>query len=248
MAGSGAPVRSTGETPPPPRHVAIIMDGNGRWAKSRGLPRTEGHRRGAEAVRRTVEAAIDHGVEYLTLYGFSSENWKRPSDEVSSLMALLRIYLRSEIAELYRNGVRFRVIGDRQRLDPDIAALIEDGENRTRENTRLNLILALSYGGRDELVCGMRKLAQEVASGHRLPDAIDETAISEVLYTHDIPDPDLMVRTSGEQRISNFLLWQSAYSEFVFVDTLWPDFAAGDFAAVIASYHRRERRFGATSG
>jgi len=229
-----------------PKHLAIIMDGNGRWAKSRGMRRVEGHQAGVEGVREVTTECARLGIENLTLYAFSSENWKRPSEEVSSLMALLRLYLRSEVAELYRNGIRFRVIGDRKRLDPDITALIDDAEARTADNTRLTLVLALSYGGRDELVRGMRHLADEVAAGRIEPDDITEDRIGNALYTHDIPDPDLLIRTSGEQRISNFLLWQGAYAELVFVDTLWPDFGADDLAGAIASYHRRERRFGAT--
>jgi len=246
MPAPSSPAPASGDTPQPPRHVAIIMDGNGRWAKARGLPRPEGHRKGAEAVKRTVEAAANQGIKYLTLYGFSSENWKRPGDEVGSLMSLLRLYLRSEIAELYRNGVRFRVIGERNRLDPDIVALIEDAESRTADNTGLTLILALSYGGRGELVRGMRQIAERVAEGSLAPAEIDERTVDAVLYTAGVPDPDLVIRTSGERRISNFLLWQSAYAELVFIDTLWPDFGADDLAGAVAEYARRERRFGTT--
>jgi undecaprenyl diphosphate synthase len=230
----------------PPVHVAIIMDGNGRWAKSRGLPRLAGHRRGAEAVRRTVEAASDLGVSYLTLYGFSSENWKRPAGEVHDLMGLLRHYLRAEIAELHRNGVRLRIIGERGRLDPDINRLIENGERLTRDNGRLNLTLALSYGGRSEIVLAARRLAHLVETGGLRPEDIDETAVASQLLTEGMPDPDLVIRTSGEKRISNFLLWQSAYAELVFVDTYWPDFSKADLERAIRDYCGRERRYGAT--
>lgn len=238
---------SSKQPAPPPVHVAIIMDGNGRWAKARGLPRAAGHKRGAEAVRTAVEAAIDLGVSYLTLYGFSSENWKRPLEEVGALMALLRLYLRSEIADLHRNGVRLRVIGDRARLDKDIVALIEDGEALTKDNRRLTLVLALSYGGRQEIAIAARRLAEEVAAGRLAPDQIDEAAVARNLFTADIPDPDLLIRTSGEMRVSNFLLWQTAYAEMVFTETLWPDFSPQDLAAAVSAYQRRERRYGAAT-
>ncbi|MBL8832962.1 MAG: isoprenyl transferase [Rhodospirillales bacterium] len=231
-----------------PRHVAIIMDGNGRWAKARGLPRVAGHRRGADAVRNAVEAAGELGVRYLTLFGFSSENWKRPADEISDLMGLLRHYLRSEIAELHSKGVRVRVIGDRTRLPADVVALVEGAEETTRANTRLDLIVALSYGSRDEIVAAARSLAAAARRGEVDPDAIDEAAFNARLYTADIPDPDLLVRTSGEKRISNFLLWQSAYTEFVFLDVLWPDFGRREFEAAIAEFGRRDRRYGAVVG
>jgi len=230
----------------PPTHVAIIMDGNGRWALSRGLPRTAGHRRGAEAVRTAVRTAAKLDVRYLTLYGFSSENWKRPVSEVNDLMGLLRYYLRSEIAELHKEGVRLRVIGERERLDPDIVAMIEDAEGRTAENRRLTLTVALSYGGRTEITAAARRLAADVASGKLKPEDIDEAAFAARLFTADMPDPDLLIRTSGEKRISNFLLWQLAYAEFVFVDTLWPDFSESDFENAIREYQGRERRYGAT--
>ena len=233
---------------PPPAHVAIIMDGNGRWAKARGLPRTAGHKRGAEAVRRAVETARELGVSYLTLYAFSSENWKRPEGEVTDLMGLLRLYLRNEVKTLHKNGIRLRVIGDRTRLGPDIVSLIEESEAKTAANTALTLILALSYGGRQEIIMAAQALARKVAQGEISAEAIDETALSGQLYTADIPDPDLVIRTSGEQRISNFLLWQCAYSELVFLDVLWPDFGRSDFEAAIADFQGRERRFGAASG
>jgi undecaprenyl diphosphate synthase len=212
----------------PPQHIAIIMDGNGRWAQARGLPRIAGHRRGAEAVRRTVAAAGDLGVPYLTLFGFSSENWKRPLSEVDDLMGLLRHYLRGEIAELHKNGVRLRVIGDKGRLSADIVALIDNAEALTRDNRGVNLTIALSYGGRAEIVTAARAIAGKVAAGRLAPEAIDEDLIAAHLFTADLPDPDLLIRTSGEQRISNFLLWQCAYAELVFTKTLWPDYGRAD--------------------
>jgi undecaprenyl diphosphate synthase len=230
---------------PPPVHVAIIMDGNGRWANARGLPRTVGHQRGAEAVRRAVTGATELGIGYLTLYGFSSENWKRPAAEIDDLMALLRFYLRSEITEMHRNGVRVRVIGDRERLAPDIVALIDEAEQRTRANVRLNLTVALSYGGRAEIALAARRLAEDAQAGRLDPAGIDETLFARHLLTAGIPDPDLVIRTSGEMRISNFLLWQSAYAELVFLDRLWPDFTKDDLADAIREYHRRDRRYGA---
>jgi len=231
-----------------PRHIAIIMDGNGRWAQARGLPRIAGHRRGAEAVRRTVAAAAELGIPYLTLFGFSSENWKRPLEEVDDLMGLLRHYLRGEIAELHRNGVRLRVIGDLARLAPDIVTLIVNAEALTRDNPGVNLTIALSYGGRAEIIAAVRALAAKAAAGELPPAAIDEAMISRHLFTADIPDPDLLIRTSGEQRISNFLLWQCAYAELVFTKTLWPDFGQADLEQAIAEYGGRERRYGASIG
>ncbi|MFZ2869573.1 isoprenyl transferase [Zavarzinia sp.] len=228
-----------------PRHVAVIMDGNGRWAKARLLPRIAGHKRGADAVRRVVEAAWDFGVRYLTLYAFSSENWKRPEEEVGGLMSLLRIYLRSELDELDRNDVRVRVIGDRGRLPNDIRQLIAEAEARTIANSRLTLILAVSYGGQGEIVQAARRLAEAVAAGRLRPEEIDESRFAACLETAGIPDPDLVIRTSGEQRLSNFLLWQAAYAELVFTDTLWPDFGREQFAAALKEYQTRDRRFGA---
>jgi undecaprenyl diphosphate synthase len=228
-----------------PRHVAIIMDGNGRWAKSRGLPRTAGHRKGVEAVRRTVEAARELGISYLTMFGFSSENWRRPEGEVFDLMQLLRLYLRSEIAELHRNGIRLRVIGDRSRLSADIVTMIEKAEELTRGNTELNLIIALSYGARQEIVSAARRMVEDALAGRLSPEDVTEESFSARLLTRDIPDPDLLVRTSGEQRISNFLLWQLAYTELVFVDTLWPDFTKRDLEDAIREFNQRDRRFGA---
>src|SRR5689334_17980751 len=230
--------------PAPPAHVAIIMDGNGRWAKARGLPRVAGHRRGAESVRRTITAAAEFGISYLTLFGFSSENWKRPSDEINDLMGLLRVYLRGEIAELHQQGVRLKVIGDRARLAADIVTLIDDAEHLTRDNTRLTLIVALSYGGRDDIVRAARKLAEDVAAGRIAPSEIDEARMSASLFTAGIPDPDLLIRTSGEQRISNFLLWQSAYTELYISRVLWPDFGRRELYEAILDFQSRERRFG----
>jgi undecaprenyl diphosphate synthase len=229
----------------PPKHVAIIMDGNGRWAKARGLPRTAGHRKGVEAVRRTVEAARELGVPYLTMFGFSSENWRRPEGEVFDLMQLLRFYLRSEIAELHKNGVRLRVIGDRSKLSGDIVTMIEKAEELTRGNTELNLVIALSYGSRQEIADATRQMVRDALEGRLRPEDITEESFSARLLTRDIPDPDLLVRTSGEQRISNFLLWQSAYTELVFVDTLWPDFTKRDLEDAIREFNQRDRRYGA---
>ena len=230
-----------------PNHVAIIMDGNGRWAQARGLPRIAGHRRGAQSVRTAVKCSVKFGVRYLTLYSFSSENWKRPVREVEDLMDLLRRYLLSEIADLHKNGVRLRVIGDRDELSPDLVKLIEEGEASTAGNDKLDLIVALSYGGRSEIVSAIRKIAKKVEAGQLQSDEIDESVLEAHLETADIPDPDLLIRTSGEQRISNFLLWQIAYSELVFLETLWPDFLEKDFLKAINEYQRRERRFGATA-
>ncbi len=234
--------------PPPPAHIAIIMDGNGRWAEARGLPRIAGHKRGAEAVRKTVEAAAQAGVSYLTLFGFSSENWKRPEREVGDLMGLLRLYLKSEINELKKNGIRLTVIGDRSRFAADIVAMIEKAEAETADGARLNLILALSYGGRQEIVSAAQLLAEQAAAGEIDPEDIDDRLFASHLNTAAVPDPDLLIRTSGEQRISNFLLWQLAYTELVFTDVLWPDFGAEDLTAAIDEFKSRERRYGATIG
>jgi undecaprenyl diphosphate synthase len=231
----------------PPRHVAIIMDGNGRWAKMRGLPRTAGHKRGAESVRNAVSASRKLGISYLTLFGFSSENWKRPEGEVRALMGLLRLYLRSEVEELHKNGVRLRVLGERSRLDPDIVSLIENAEARTRDNTELTLLLALSYGSRQEMVNAAKKLSEEAKAGLIDPEEIDEEAVAGRLFTAGIPDPDLLIRTSGECRISNFLLWQCAYAEMLFLDTLWPDFGEADLERAVRDFICRDRRYGAVA-
>lgn len=228
-----------------PAHVAIIMDGNGRWAQQRGLPRTAGHKQGAEAVRRTLIGAGELGVKYLTLFGFSAENWRRPESEVAALMGLLRMYLRSEIAEMHAKGARLRVIGDTTRFEPDIVALIRQAEELTRDNTSINLTIALSYGGRQEIATAARLLAREARMGRLDPEAINETLFETCLSTAGMPDPDLLIRTSGEKRISNFLLWQCAYAELVFVDTLWPDFDRRDLEEAIHEFNGRERRFGA---
>ncbi len=228
-----------------PLHVAIIMDGNGRWANARGLPRALGHQRGAEAVRRSVKGAVELGIRYLTLYGFSSENWRRPLAEIEDLMGLLRRYLQAEIAELHAQRVRLRVIGERGRLPMDINKLIRDAEELTREGDQLNLTIALSYGGRQEIVSAARRVCEAVASGEIGPDEVDEAVFAANLFTNELPDPDLLIRTSGEQRISNFLLWQSAYSEFIFIEKLWPDFGKDDLANAVQEYQRRDRRYGA---
>ncbi len=230
---------------PPPVHVAIIMDGNGRWAKRRALPRVAGHRAGAMAVRRTIEAAIRHGVSWLTLYAFSSENWARPAEEVFDLTGLLRHYLRHEVAEMAREGIRLRFIGDLDRFDADIRHEITRAEAQTASNSRLNVVVAMSYGARAEIVAAARKAALAAREGRLDPELLDEVAFGRLLYTAEIPDPDLLLRTSGEQRLSNFLLWQSAYAELVFLDVLWPDFTAEHFAEALAQFGRRERRFGA---
>jgi undecaprenyl diphosphate synthase len=236
------------ETASVPRHVAIIMDGNGRWAKARGLPRTAGHRRGVETVREVVRGAGELGIAYLTLFGFSTENWKRPADEVDFLMGLLRYYMRSELETLAKEGARLRVIGDRDGLPRDIGVMIGEAEQRTRSNARINVTIALNYGGRADIVRAAQRLAERAAAGELAPDSITEEALTRELLTAEIPDPDLLIRTSGEQRISNFLLWQSAYAEILFVDTLWPDFGKAQLAAAVAEYSRRERRYGAVAG
>ncbi len=228
-----------------PRHVAIIMDGNGRWARSRGLPRVAGHRAGAEAVRRAITAARAAGVRWLTLYAFSSENWRRPATEISDLTGLLRHYLRHEVAELAKGGVRLVIIGDRARFGADLQAELATAEQRTAHNTDFTLVMALSYGARHEIVAAARIAAARVAAGTLAPDDITEEVFASLLATAGMPDPDLILRTSGEHRLSNFLLWQAAYAEFVFLDVLWPDFAETHFVAALAEYARRDRRFGA---
>ena len=231
-----------------PRHVAIVMDGNGRWAARRGLPRLEGHRRGADALRRVVEACPDLGVETLTLFAFSTENWRRPEDEVRGLMGLLRRYLRRETAELEEHQVRVRFIGERSALDADIQAMMGAIEARTETHRRFTLVLAINYGGRADIAAAARRLAREVACGARSPESVDEAALGGALATVGLSDPDLVIRTSGEQRISNFLLWQCAYSEFVFTPELWPDFDRAALERALAVYGARERRFGAVAG
>jgi undecaprenyl diphosphate synthase len=233
---------------PVPNHVAIIMDGNGRWAKARALPRVAGHRRGADAVRRVVRGAGELGIPVLTLFAFSTENWTRPADEVNDLMGLLRHYLRNELDELHKNGARLRVIGNRERLAPDIVRDIADAERLTRNNTRIEVNICVNYGARDEIVQAARNLARRVAAGDLKADDIDQNRFERELLTAGVPDPDLLVRTSGEQRISNFLLWQCAYAELVFVDTLWPDFGKEHLEQAIAEFRRRERRYGGVGG
>ena len=245
---STAPLPATGDSSPGPRHVAIIMDGNGRWAQARGLPRVAGHRRGADAVRRVIRGAGELGIPMLTLFAFSTENWTRPADEVSDLMGLLRHYLRNELEELSRNGARLRVIGDRDRLARDIVSDISDAEARTHANSRIDVNICINYGARDEILRAARNLARQAVSGEITPEQIDERRFESQLLTAGLPDPDLLVRTSGEQRISNFLLWQCAYAELVFVDTLWPDFGKEHLERAIAEFRRRERRYGGVSG
>ncbi len=250
MTGEPAaqPLRAAAAGGGAPRHVAIIMDGNGRWAAARGLPRVAGHRAGAQAVRRAVESAIRSGVEWLTLYAFSSENWRRPEAEVSDLTGLLRHYLRHEVAELHAEGVRLRVIGERQRFDDDLRHELTRAERLTAGNVRLNMTMALSYGGRSELVAAARAIAQAARDGRLDPEGVDEAVVERFLFTAGMPDPDLVIRTSGERRLSNFLLWQSAYAELAFPDVMWPDFSEAHFAGALAEYGRRERRFGARPG
>ena len=238
LAGGGAP----------PRHVAIIMDGNGRWAVSRGLPRTEGHRKGVEMVRRAVAYARKIGIGYLTLYSFSTENWRRPADEVGYLMGLLKLFIRRDLADLHANNVRVRVIGDREGLRPDIRALLDEAETVTRANTGLNLVIAFNYGSRQEIVRAVQAIAAAVARGEIAPEDITADTIDAKLDTVGIPDPDLVIRTSGEQRLSNFLLWQAAYAEFVFPSGYWPDFDEESFGRAIADFQARDRRFGGIGG
>jgi undecaprenyl diphosphate synthase len=231
-----------------PRHVGIIMDGNGRWARARGLPRGEGHRRGVEALRRAVRFAGSRGIGYLTLFSFSSENWSRPQDEIQGLFNLLRIYIRSDLAELNRSNVGVRVIGERDTLPADIRGLIEEAEAVTLGNEGLQLVVAFNYGARDEIVRAARKLAGRVARGEIRPGDIDHQAFEQTLDTAGIPDPDLILRTSGEQRISNFLLWQGAYAELIFLPVLWPDFGDEQFEAALNEFASRERRYGGVVG
>lgn len=229
-----------------PQHIAIIMDGNGRWAKQRGLPRTAGHHQGIEACKRTVRAAGELGIKYITLFGFSSENWSRPADEINELMRLLRMYLRSETAELHRSNVRLQVIGSRKELSDDIVELIQNAEKLTGQNDGLFLTIALNYGARNEILNAAAAYAQKMMDEGTAPSFENaEEHFPTFLMTTNLPDPDILIRTSGEQRISNFLLWQCAYTEFVFTATLWPDFGKGDLEAAIAEFGKRERRFGA---
>ncbi len=245
MSAVSGPVPMPAAPTDAPAHVAIIMDGNRRWAQARGLPAALGHKAGAEAARRAIEAAADQGIGWLTLFAFSSENWRRPLEEVSALTGLLRLYLRSEVATLVKEGVRLRVIGNYERFGPEMIRSIRAAEQATAGGTRLNLNVALSYGARDEIVAAARAAARAVAEGRLAADAIDEATFGGFLQTAGIPDPDLIIRTSGEQRLSNFLLWQAAYAEFVFQDVLWPDYGAVHMAEAVATFIRRERRYGA---
>ena len=227
-----------------PEHVAIIMDGNGRWAKARSLPRVAGHRAGVEALRKTVRAAADIGIAWLTVYAFSSENWSRPKSEVSDLMGLLKLFIRRDLAELHQSGVKVKVIGEREGLAPDIAALLEEAESLTAANSALNLVIAFNYGGRDEIVRAARRIADAAARGELPSEDVTPEIFARFLDTAGIPDPDLVIRTSGEQRMSNFLPWQSAYSELVFLPCYWPDFTREHLAEALSQYTARERRFG----
>ncbi|MFI0848316.1 isoprenyl transferase [Mesorhizobium sp. IMUNJ 23232] len=227
-----------------PAHVAIIMDGNGRWAKARGLPRLAGHRAGVEALRQAVKTASRLGIEWLTVYAFSSENWSRPQAEVSDLLGLLKLFIRRDLAELHRSGVRVRVIGERDDLQPDIRLLLEEAESLTVGNRALNLVIAFNYGSRNEIMRAMRKIAADVEAGRTSPASITQETVSEALDTNGIPDPDLVIRTSGEIRLSNFLLWQAAYSELIFLPCFWPDFTPEQFEDALRQFSVRERRFG----
>jgi len=235
---------ATGAPQAPPAHVAIIMDGNRRWAEGRGVPVALGHRAGAEAARRAVQAAAEAGIGWLTLFAFSSENWRRPMEEVSALSGLLRLYLRNEVAGLVQDGVKLHVIGDHSRFGADLSTMVADAEKATAGGTRLNLVMALSYGARDEILAATKAVARAARAGTLDPESLSETQFGGFLQTAGMPDPDLIIRTSGEQRLSNFLLWQAAYAEFVFLDVLWPDFAAQDLQGAVAEYQRRERRYG----
>lgn len=233
------------EKPMPPKHIAIIMDGNGRWAKKRGMPRTAGHAAGAEAFRRIANYCRTIGVQYLTVYAFSTENWKRSEEEVAGIMKLLRRYLEEALRDMEKNRVCFRFFGDLTRLSPELQKLCADAQSRSQDyDVQVNF--CLNYGGRDEIVSGARAFAQEVAAGKRKPEELTEELFSTYLYSKDVPDPELIIRPSGEERISNFLLWQSAYSEYVFMNVLWPDFMPEHLDQAIAEYHRRNRRFGGT--
>jgi undecaprenyl diphosphate synthase len=241
---NAAPIAPEADRSGAPLHVALIMDGNGRWAAARSLPRAEGHRRGVDALRRAVRAAHELGIGYLTIFSFSSENWSRPAAEIGDLFGLLRRFIRNDLASLHRDGVRVRVIGERDGLEPDICALLSEAEELTRNNDRLTLVVAFNYGSRQEMARAAQRLAREVAEGKRDPDTIDAETLGNHLDAADIPDPDLIIRTSGEQRLSNFLLWQAAYSELVFVPMHWPDFDKAALEGAIAEFARRERRFG----
>ena len=249
MIASASPSHSpseaaSGEDSRSPKHVAIIMDGNGRWAKARGLSRTDGHKEGVEAARRAVEAARDLGLTHLTLYSFSTENWSRPAGEVRDLMGLLRQFIVDDLPRLKTENCRVRIIGDRENLSIDLKALVNRAEQETRKNTAFTLQIAFNYGGRDEIIRAVRRVTKAITDGLLTPDQLSEQRFQAFLDTQDIPDPDLVIRTSGEKRISNYLLWQAAYAEYVFLDVHWPDFDASIFAGAIDEYCRRERRYG----
>jgi undecaprenyl diphosphate synthase len=227
-----------------PRHVAIIMDGNGRWASARGLPRTAGHKVGIDALRRAVKAASDFGLQYLTVYSFSTENWSRPKTEVTFLLELLRRFIQQDVAELHASGVKIKIIGARNDLEPSMVAMLEDAEKLTAGNSKLNLVVAFNYGSRQEIVRAAQKIAREVKAGLLNPDDVTIDTIHDHLDTAGIPDPDLLIRTGGEERISNFLLWQSAYTEFVFVPEYWPDFNSEIFGRALHEFSARDRRYG----
>ncbi|MBY0562161.1 isoprenyl transferase [Hyphomicrobium sp.] len=247
MAPAAKPTDDGSGVLAPPRHVAIIMDGNGRWARERGLPRALGHRQGVEAVRRAVRAAIELKITYLTIFSFSSENWNRPVEEVDDLMGLMKRFIRRDLAELHEAGVCIRVIGQRQHVDSELTTLIDEAVELTRGNDVLTLVIAFNYGSRTEIAGAARKLAEQVAAGELDPSDINVERIANALDTSGIPDPDLLIRTSGEMRLSNFLLWQTAYSEFVFLDCYWPDFDKAAFEVALAEFRSRERRFGGLS-
>ena len=243
-ATEGAPSAVQGGSAAIPRHVAIIMDGNGRWAAKRGLPRVAGHRAGAEAVRKAIEFAAEAGIEVLTLYAFSSENWRRPDEEIADLTGLMRFYLERELKTLEREGVRVKLIGEPAAFGPELAAKLERAVDATADNRRLTLVVALNYGSRAEIAAAARRLAERAATGEFDPASIGEATLGAELQTADLPDLDLLIRTSGEVRLSNFLLWQAAYAELVFLDTLWPDFDEAAFGEALGHYARRQRRFG----
>jgi undecaprenyl diphosphate synthase len=243
-AQEGAEPASEGGTGPVPRHIAIIMDGNGRWAAKRGLPRVAGHRAGAEAVRKTLKAAVKHGVEVLTLYAFSSENWRRSEDEISDLKGLMGYYLERELDEIAEQGVRLQLIGEPSAFGPQLVERLDRAVERTAGNSRLTLVVALNYGSRGEIASAARQLANEVASGSRELQSIDDESLGAALQTAGLPELDLLIRTSGEVRLSNFLLWQAAYAELLFVDTLWPDFDESVFVSALTQFASRQRRFG----
>jgi undecaprenyl diphosphate synthase len=233
-----------GEAGQPPQHVAIIMDGNGRWAAERGFPRGEGHRRGVEAVKRTIKAALELGIPMLTIFSFSSENWSRPRSEIDDLMGLMKHFIRRDLNELHAEGVRIRVIGGTDKVDPELLRLIDDAKRRTAGNTRMELVIAFNYGSRAEIAATARRLAERVAAGSLQPSDIDVATFEAALDTAGLPDPDLLIRTSGELRLSNFLLWQCAYTELVFLDIYWPEFDRQHLEDAIATFRRRQRRFG----